>query len=204
LKTTKENLQEHCQNIPMQSLPKTLFDAMSIAKSLGFQCLWIDSLCILQNDHRDWAEQAADMTRIFLSGLINICAETSHSCDEGILKSIGDYKSITVPAHIRSSVAYDAIVFVNGPANQWLEREPGAHLRGWIFQEFLVSHATVKVSNQGIEWECAATMISKDGTKTWVTNGESHKSLWALEMKKRSRLNLQGKSKFTASEVLSR
>lgn len=41
------------ENIPWSGLPKAFQDAICITRSLGLRYLWIDSLCIAQNDHSD-------------------------------------------------------------------------------------------------------------------------------------------------------
>ncbi|RGP70195.1 hypothetical protein FSPOR_4095 [Fusarium sporotrichioides] len=41
--------------IPLDSLTKTFREAIVIARSLGFKYIWIDSLCIIQDDPQDWA-----------------------------------------------------------------------------------------------------------------------------------------------------
>jgi hypothetical protein len=49
LRTTKETLAVHQAGIEWSELPPTFQDAVVITKKLGFQYLWIDSLCIIQN-----------------------------------------------------------------------------------------------------------------------------------------------------------
>ncbi|PVH93058.1 heterokaryon incompatibility, partial [Periconia macrospinosa] len=51
--------------IPWHSLPRTFQDAIGLARKLGILFLWIDSLCIVQDDKRDWEEQSADMANIY-------------------------------------------------------------------------------------------------------------------------------------------
>jgi hypothetical protein len=54
LLTTKATLNARKTAIPMQTLPKTFRDAVIITRRLGFRHLWIDSLCIIQDDITDW------------------------------------------------------------------------------------------------------------------------------------------------------
>jgi hypothetical protein len=51
LTTTRQNLCDMLQIVPFQYLPKTFQDAIRTTKRLGFEYLWIDSLCILQDDN---------------------------------------------------------------------------------------------------------------------------------------------------------
>lgn len=75
--TTRENLDEMLRRIPFESLTKTFQDAIKITRQLGFQYLWIDTLCILQGDVDDWMSEAAAMGSIYASCSLNIVASAS-------------------------------------------------------------------------------------------------------------------------------
>jgi hypothetical protein len=47
--------------IPLSSLPKTFLDAIVVTKALGLRYLWIDSLCIIQDDEDDWLAESKTM-----------------------------------------------------------------------------------------------------------------------------------------------
>jgi hypothetical protein len=49
LTTTTTNLEERQNGIVWQALPKTFRDAIRVTRELGFDYIWIDSLCILQD-----------------------------------------------------------------------------------------------------------------------------------------------------------
>lgn len=49
-KTTLKTLEAHQHRIDWEQLPKTFKDAVSVTRALGVQYLWIDSLCIIQDD----------------------------------------------------------------------------------------------------------------------------------------------------------
>jgi hypothetical protein len=52
--TTKENLDTRKNEFSVAELPKTFRDAIEVARKLRTPYLWIDSLCILQGDEKDW------------------------------------------------------------------------------------------------------------------------------------------------------
>ena len=52
--TTAATLSEREQGIEWADLPKTFQDSIIIARMLGFLYIWIDSLCILQDDRYVW------------------------------------------------------------------------------------------------------------------------------------------------------
>jgi hypothetical protein len=61
LVTTRDNIEQHCIQIPFKSLPKTFREAVEVVRALGIRYLWIDCLCIIQGDAADWAYEASLM-----------------------------------------------------------------------------------------------------------------------------------------------
>jgi hypothetical protein len=47
---TRSNLTAMLESIEFESLPKTFQDAITVARKLGVPYVWIDSLCIIQDD----------------------------------------------------------------------------------------------------------------------------------------------------------
>jgi len=58
LVTTRKTLKQHLQSLNIQDLPLMFRDAITITRLLGIRYLWIDALCIVQDDHQDWGNQA--------------------------------------------------------------------------------------------------------------------------------------------------
>lgn len=52
--TTKNTLSSHLKSVPWANLPKTFQETASLVLHLGLKYLWIDSLCIIQDDKNDW------------------------------------------------------------------------------------------------------------------------------------------------------
>lgn len=50
LTTTTSSLAKRIEGIPWDDIPKTFQDAILLTRELGFAYIWIDSLCILQDD----------------------------------------------------------------------------------------------------------------------------------------------------------
>jgi hypothetical protein len=74
LLTLKENLAEHLVQIKFEDLSQTFKDAVQVTRDLGVQYLWIDSLCIIQDNKIDWAFEATQMGRIFERAYCTIAA----------------------------------------------------------------------------------------------------------------------------------
>jgi hypothetical protein len=61
LRTVKSNLDKHQQGIPYDDLPSTFRDAVLMAWYIGCRYLWIDSLCVIQDDNDDWEIEVAGL-----------------------------------------------------------------------------------------------------------------------------------------------
>jgi hypothetical protein len=59
--TTDENIKARQKGFDVSELPKTFRDAVRVAQNLGIQYLWIDSLCIIQGNQKDWKSEAKRM-----------------------------------------------------------------------------------------------------------------------------------------------
>jgi Heterokaryon incompatibility protein (HET) len=79
LTTSTETLAERKAGIRIPDLPPTFRDAVQITRHLGIKYLWIDSLCILQDNISDWEKESALMGSIYSTSYLNIVA--THSGD---------------------------------------------------------------------------------------------------------------------------
>ena len=74
IRTTKETLAQRMRGIDWESLPRTFQDAITIVRALQIWFIWIDSLCIIQDDDLDWKIESARMATIYSNSYINIAA----------------------------------------------------------------------------------------------------------------------------------
>jgi hypothetical protein len=86
-KLTQQSLARFKQGIPLSILPQAFQDATYVVRYLGQQYLWIDALCIIQDDPLDWREQAAKMADVYLNSELNIAVSESKNSHDGIFWS---------------------------------------------------------------------------------------------------------------------
>jgi hypothetical protein len=72
--TTKATFLQHLAGIPVSSLPKTFRDAVAITRLLHLRYLWIDSLCIIQDDRKDWSVEAPRIGTVYSKAYLVIAA----------------------------------------------------------------------------------------------------------------------------------
>lgn len=86
-KTTMSVHEEYYRRIPAAGLDgfKTIYDAIDVTWALDLEYLWIDSLCITQDDPQDVATEIDKMCSIFEEAHMTISVAYSRSCREGFL-----------------------------------------------------------------------------------------------------------------------
>jgi hypothetical protein len=156
LRTTKETLPVHQAEIKWSELPPTFQDAVVITKKLGFQYLWIDSLCIIQDSPDDWDREAATMASVYGSAAITICAEAAANSQCDIFKSANSRRGIEVRLPAKSpqnSFEYDVYLKARGPEN-----DGDFHIgyRAWVLQECLLSPRVIIYAADQVYWSCRA------------------------------------------------
>lgn len=70
----------------MGILSETFQDAITLTRQLRVQYIWIDSLCIVQDDRYDWETESATMAAVFQNAYLTIAASLAAD-------SSGDYFS---------------------------------------------------------------------------------------------------------------
>ncbi|EEU45276.1 uncharacterized protein NECHADRAFT_8562, partial [Fusarium vanettenii 77-13-4] len=76
-KTTREKYAAYLQELPYEGLPQTIRDAFQVARSVGVGYIWIDSLCIVQDDKEDVAREMAKMFQIYFNSCFTISAASA-------------------------------------------------------------------------------------------------------------------------------
>ncbi|KAL1948611.1 hypothetical protein VTO73DRAFT_10417 [Trametes versicolor] len=66
-------------------LPQTVRDAISVTYALGFQFLWVDALCIIQDDDADRRHEIGRMHDIYRHAHITIIAASAENVRRGFL-----------------------------------------------------------------------------------------------------------------------
>ncbi|KAI9688006.1 MAG: hypothetical protein M1820_010332 [Bogoriella megaspora] len=159
VQTTKGNILDHKdQGILIDELPPTLRDAVRLAQKLSVQYLWIDRLCIVQDDHKDWAVQAGKMCDIYANALLCISADNAQNVWAGLFQ----------PKSYAEELERDLLTFNGwtfGPVRKHtaaLSSEQGKFFptlrRAWILQEHEVSRRLLRFTPNELIWHCNSLM----------------------------------------------
>lgn len=159
LQLTKETEAELRAGIPTGTLPKTFRDAIHVCHQLNQQYLWIDSLCIRQDDKEDWRVEAAKMHQVFANAHCNIAATGAVDSSVGLFFD-------------RNPLAHQPFCIQTGTKGRkkwlclpdWSEytllRSP-LNRRAWVAQERFLSSRIVHFTSVGLYWDCNTSKMSE-------------------------------------------
>jgi hypothetical protein len=85
IKTTRATLTHWMTDLPWALLPKTIQDAIVVTHELGLCYLWVDALCIVQDDEEEKAREISTMNRIFSEAQVTIATARASHVYEGFL-----------------------------------------------------------------------------------------------------------------------
>ncbi|MCJ1470535.1 hypothetical protein MMC07_009181 [Pseudocyphellaria aurata] len=163
LQTTTETLPTHKKQISLSRMTKTFRDAVIITRNLGFSYLWIDSLCIIQDDPKDWETESALMADIYSNSAVTIAASSSENSQVGCFfpRDRTPPIALNYPSNTRSV----GFVYVRRPLKDFEETVNSGPLnsRAWAFQERLLSRRILHYGKDQLHWECQETYLSEDG-----------------------------------------
>lgn len=142
-----------------------------IVSTLGFRYIWIDAVCIIQDDTSDWRKEAAAMGSVYAGSLFALSALDGENSLAGIfserdIRSVpvelcdADNKSSTKTIYIRSTNTLEI--------NNWAIKKGAVSRRAWTLQERLLAPAVLHFGRRHLIWECCTHSITEDGYETPV------------------------------------
>ncbi|KAF1980018.1 HET-domain-containing protein [Bimuria novae-zelandiae CBS 107.79] len=173
IKTLKENIEPHKKEIRVEDLPRTFADAVNFVRRMGIRYIWIDSLCIVQDDTNDWEREAARMCDIYQNCVICIGAPGSASHSSGLYSSNAVHiKRFSGSLGRKKYASQSPEIFAREPLDHHLLADPfyvpveeNAHdpftlrFRGWVYQEHMLAPRFVNFLEQELAWSCGATSL---------------------------------------------
>lgn len=152
--TYESNLDQRMADISYDRLPPTFRDAVNVTRALGVRYLWIDSLCIIQQNAADWANEAGRMEDVFSNAHYTIAASSASSSLVGFLGSRMPRDAIGVTTPSGPVYLAEAIDdFATDVEKSILST------RGWVFQERALSRRTIYFTSKQVYWECGDGVV---------------------------------------------
>ena len=160
LKLTTHNYDAFLQGIPIEQFPKSFHDAAMVVLGLGYNYIWIDSLCIIQDSAQDLAKEMLQMGEIYRDALCNVAAMGAANCLGGCfvarnslfnrpcIVSEGDSRYLSITHQHRNDEETSKGPTLTGDTAAPLQQ------RSWVVQERALSPRTIYYGSNMIFWEC--------------------------------------------------
>ncbi|KAJ5100422.1 HET-domain-containing protein [Penicillium angulare] len=132
-----------------EDIPAAITDAMTVCSRLGIEFLWVDRLCIIQDDFQEKSRQINAMENIYGNCYITIAQLQGDGAHSGLCGVSRPRKALAGPSQagdiylIREYDQYETIK----SHSKWVTR-------GWTFQEAFLSSRLLLFSEQGVIFEC--------------------------------------------------
>jgi hypothetical protein len=144
------------QDIPMETLPRTFQDAVIVAQKLQINYLWIDALCIVQDDAEDWEVECLRMGDYYKNAYVTLSVLNASGSSEGFLSLRPEIPTVKLaedsPFYIRRETVQRKVF-----------EEAALSKRGWTLQERLLSTRILHYSTSEMFWECN-TCSTREGS----------------------------------------
>ncbi|OAK99618.1 HET-domain-containing protein [Phaeosphaeriaceae sp. SRC1lsM3a] len=164
IRTTKNTLARHKAGISFWKLSLTFQDAVKLTYDLGQRYLWIDSLCIIQDDAEDWEHEASRMSQVYGNSIFTLSALSSadgtHGCRVVNTLAPQDHRYFDLTAGNCWVRIFERDIVEWGEEygdDIYRRNEHGKNpLRGraWTLQERELSVRNIHFSHNLILWEC--------------------------------------------------
>ena len=143
-------------SLTQHPLPRTIEDAILFTAGVGERYLWVDSLCIVQDDGDAKMVQIHAMDKIYSCALATIVASDGTSCHDG-LPGVQE-----TPARWQQHTAdVRGIKFANKQVTH-ADKKRTWPTRGWTYQEHVFSKRCIHFSKDGLDFESEDGLWKED------------------------------------------
>jgi hypothetical protein len=181
VKTTSDTIEPYSYDIPVHDLPRTLLDAVIATRRLGLSYLWIDCICINQDDASEKSIEISKMPDIYAGAYVTLSATRSATASEGFLHDLHrpepGWECFRLPYACPNESLGSIILFDSSN----LDPHP-IELRAWTFQEYVLSRRVIKFSACQLHWTCRKTDLFQQDQQYGRTNAPYHWSRALSEM----------------------
>jgi hypothetical protein len=145
-----------------QHLPATVQDAIGCTRKLGERYIWIDALCIIQDNNKDFMRYTSQMHRIYNNSLVTIIAAPSDGALCTQSNGLPGYRarSMHFPQNIARIQGLDLCTPYTSVSATIL-RAPW-NTRAWTFQEELLSRRRLYFTTFQLFFQCSCGVFCED------------------------------------------
>ncbi|KAM5365676.1 hypothetical protein ACJA88_012412 [Fusarium oxysporum] len=151
-RTLIANHDDRYNSISWHELPLNFKDAIEVTRGLGVRYLWIDSLCIVQDDNDDWARESVRMEEVYSNAQCVLAASSANSSQEGFLRRTSPSLPFITLQSPEGNISYISKNIDNFRVDV---DEAVLNTRGWTLQERALARRTIHFTKNQVYFECS-------------------------------------------------
>lgn len=147
----------------------TIVDAAELCRRLGMQYLWVDALCIIQDDDNDKADQLKAMSHIYRCASFTILAASGQDAGAGLpgLRQgtrCFQQEEVLVAQATDSEPALSLMTTCNPKSSTMVHylEETVWNTRGWTFQERYLSSRCLVFTEEQVYFSCNEAIFCEE------------------------------------------
>lgn len=157
--TLKRDYEEYQSCLPVEKFPRTFKDALRVAELLGVTHIWIDAICIIQDEPADLEAELPIMGDIYRHAVFTIYAEGSSNTQSGLFRRRNPkaYRPCTVDVtglDTNPSTTSTLTLATRLSCTDYLKA------RSWCLQEEVLTSRFLSCGTQ-LSWRCIASTASE-------------------------------------------
>ncbi|KAK1749704.1 HET-domain-containing protein, partial [Echria macrotheca] len=160
-------------------IPQTIQDAIALTRAIGERYLWVDVLCIVQDDDADLQHSIGEMGSIYRNSILTICA----CCGDDASYGLPGVRPGTRTATDQTCSAVGQCLGLSnviGDSADAAEEGCTWATRGWTMQEKVLSQRKLEITDRSVRWWCWHAVASEDENcqhPHWDI-GEEHRTMY--------------------------
>jgi hypothetical protein len=146
--------------ICLAEFPPMMQDAISVLRGLGILNVWIDCMCIIQDDKDDWRREAATMASVYANAELTLAATWCAGSGQSLFQDSSGNNSTAVDIRDVDGTS----IFLRPVWPHYMVRDTEESLlaetewplltRAWVYQEQFLSRRMLHFTQHELFWEC--------------------------------------------------
>jgi len=162
--TISTNIDQRLRCILFDELPLTFQDAVDITRKLDIRYLWIDSLCIVQDQPEDVKKETAAMGQVYGQSYCTLAAASSRNEHEGCRVNADKNAKKEPFRYLDIELHTERVRFFETMPCYWGDQYRCGPLRkrAWALPERLLSRRVLHFSQDILWWECQTMRATEE------------------------------------------
>ncbi|KAF5661248.1 tol [Fusarium circinatum] len=163
LQLTRSNIEAFKSSIPVDELSRLFIDACNTTKRLSHEYLWINTLCIIQDDPADWQHEVGSMASIYGNSWLNLSADGNDAAEHGLFcpsSKRADRPWLPEYIHREWGDGFPRTYCISDYHNWWERISDSKLNRGaWALQERVLAPRVLHLGLEQVALECSSNAV---------------------------------------------